>query len=91
MARKRRRRDFYKEYRSDDPCDGMDVNTVSGNRFISRRNTSFTVFDRDDVAIELGAGNDRMFKRLSIMAKVRYVNRKASNLNGYKERIKGRE
>ena len=91
-ARRRRRRSKYKDFLFEDPCDGLEINTVNQARFTSRYGSSFSLFDADNICVELEnkvAG--RRFYKVSIMGEVRRANvSRSRRLNGYKERIKGR-
>ena len=92
VLRRRRKRRAWGDFLSQDPCDGLEVNTVNQARRASRYSSSFSLFDADDICIELDSKkNGRRFHNVSIMCEVRHINiSKTRNINGYKERIKGR-
>ena len=84
---------MYRDFLSEDPCDGLEVNLLIDARFMSRYNTSVSMFDADNICIEVKdeVTGGRSFHKVSIMGKVRLANAyKSLKLNGYKERIKGR-
>lgn len=90
MAHKRRRP--YRDFFSQDPCDGLEVNSINPARFVSKRSYSLSIFDADNICIEYEDKRfGRRFHKVSIMGEVRHANQsKTRKINGYKERIKGR-
>jgi hypothetical protein len=92
VARKRRRRKYYKDFLFKDSCDGLGTfRGAESNKPIARRSYSFSIFDQDNICIELENKNGkRKFHNVSIKKEVRKVNSHTEKLNGYKDRIKGR-
>jgi len=69
-----------------DPKEGLEVNGIHENRKISRCQSTMSIFDADNIAIDY---NGR-FKKISIMNRVRKINRKRSGkLNNCYELING--
>ena len=92
MAQAKRRKRRYKDFVISDPSDGLEVNTINGARFVSRRQSLISIFDADNVVIELDElMNGSRFHRVSIVREVKRVNRsKTARINRYKDRIQGR-
>lgn len=89
MDRKRNR--IYAEFRHDEPCDGLEVNTISKARFIGRKRIYMSAFDADNIAMELnGYVTICRFYVVSVLTKVRQANSCRDKVNGYKDYIKGR-
>jgi hypothetical protein len=88
VKRRRKRKSRYRDFRTDKPTDGLEINRSNESRHVSKRSTSFTMFDKDCYCIDTG----KSFKQVSIASKVRHTNfAKSLRINGYKERINGRE
>ena len=89
---KRRRSRTYRDFMMTNPQDGLEVNLLNEARFIGRRSGSFSMFDADNVCIELGTTiNGHSYHKVSIMGEVKRVNKyKTRKMNGYKDRIQGR-
>jgi hypothetical protein len=92
MARKKRKRRSWADYRQEDPGDGLEINSISESRFASKKSWQMSVFDADNAAMEYkDNGGRRRFHKVSIMGEVRRANiSKTRKMNGYKDRIKGR-
>lgn len=93
-GRKKRRKKWgpFRNFFGHDPCDGLEVNRINTTRFVSKRDTTFSVFDAYNICIEVKKGDlGRRFQKVSIMGEVTKVNdSKADRINGYKAHIKGR-
>lgn len=69
----------------------MEVNNFNCNMFVAKKSYSMSMFDQDNICIDMGPDQSR-FKLVSIMKKVRRVNRtKTLKINGYKKLTNGRE
>jgi len=76
----------------EDPCDGLEINSLVETRRVSARQSRFCMFDADNIAIEYEhKQGGRRYHKVSIMGEVRHINPfKTRKINGYKERIEGR-
>ena len=81
-----------KDYIMELPRDGLEINSVNHARFISRRARSFSIFEADNICVELDSEKyGRRYHTVSVLGKVGRANAsKTRKINGYKERIKGR-
>ena len=75
-----------------DPGDGLSVNRVGTGVFSSRRYTSFSMFDADNIVVEIsGKENGSNYHKVSVLGEVRRINiSKTSLINRYKHYIYGR-
>ncbi len=81
----RKRKKNYRDFFLSDPCDGLDINSIKPVRLVSRRRYSASIFDKDNIAMELPNGK---YKAVSIHFEARKVNNyKTVKLNRYKDRI----
>jgi hypothetical protein len=93
MAARKRRKRSYRDFMMDDSGDGLEINRLNAARFIGRRHATISMFDADNIVIELNGEteNGRHFHKVSVLGEVRRVNRsKTRRINGYKQYIKGR-
>jgi hypothetical protein len=90
MAARRKRK--YRDFVIDDSDDGLEVNNISPTSRVSRRASGMSMFDADNIVIELsGTVDGRNFHRVSILKEVRRINRsKTRKINRYKRSIEGR-
>ena len=88
MAKKRRRRRRGFDYRIYDPKDGIDIHRIvtGGSGNASRKKILISQFEYDNVFIEMNG--DRWAKEVSIMRRIRKINRyKSMKVNPDKDRV----
>jgi hypothetical protein len=90
--KKPRKRRYWDDYITSDPGDGLEINRSNDARMVSKRSTRYSIFDADNIAVELEVSKGRRsFKKVSVLGEVRKVNAsKTKNLNKYKDRMNNR-
>jgi len=91
-VRNKRKRRSHRDYVMEDPGDGLEVNRlIAGVGRIGRKHGSISIFDADNIVIELSGRNEESgscFHKVSILGEVRRINRsKSRRINGYKDKI----
>ena len=91
--RKRRRSRDWKDFTVTNSGDGLEINRINEARHIGRRHSSISMFDADNIVIELDGRteNGRHFHKVSVLGEVRRVNiSKTKRINRYKHLVEGR-
>jgi len=92
MAVPKKRRS-YRDFVLNDNDDGLEINRTNGARFIGRRRSTFSMFDADNIVIDLEGRteNGRHYHKVSVLGEIRRVNISKSKLmNRYNHLVKGR-